>query len=80
MEQTAAEQLKMTAHDLLELGICDEIVPEAVGGAHRGLTQTASALQGVLRRHFDELCEMPLETLLEQRYDKFRRIGHLETA
>lgn len=79
-EQTAAEQLKMTAHDLLELGICDEIVPEAVGGAHRGLTQTASALQGVLRRHFDELCEMSIDVLLEKRYQKFRRIGHLESA
>ena len=48
-EQTAAEQLKMTALDLHNMGICDEIVPEAQGGAHRGLTETAQALSDVAR-------------------------------
>ena len=77
-EQTAAEQLKMTAQDLLGLGICDEIVPEAVGGAHRGLTVTAAALQETLRRHFDELVRLGDVERVELRYQKFRRVGYFE--
>lgn len=79
-EQTAAKQLKMTALDLKNLGICDEIIPEAVGGAHRGFTKTAAAVAETLTRHLDELCAMPVEELLQARYDKFRSIGHLEPA
>jgi len=77
-EQTAAEQLRMTALDLQNLGICDEIVPEAVGGAHRGLTSTAAALKNSIVRHLDELGALEVETLLARRYKKFRRMGHLE--
>jgi acetyl-CoA carboxylase carboxyl transferase subunit alpha len=77
-EQTAAAQLKLTSHDLLTLGVCDEVVPEATGGAHRGLTQTAANLGTALRRNLAELRALPVETLLERRYDKYRRIGHLE--
>ena len=79
-EQTAANQLKLTAHDLLQLGICDEIIPEAVGGAHRGFTQTAAALQETLGRHIGELRGLDIESLRQRRYEKFRRIGHLESA
>ena len=79
-EQQAATHLKMTAHDLLQLGVCDDIVPEAVGGAHRGLAQTASALHQTLRRHLDELCSLEVETLVRRRYDKYRQIGYLEHA
>lgn len=78
-EQHAANHLRLTAHDLHELGICDEIIPEAVGGAHRGLTQTAGALQEALARHIDELRQLDADTLVQQRYEKYRRIGHLET-
>ncbi len=77
-EQSAATQLKLTAVDLLRLGICDEIIPESPGGAHRGLTQTATALSEALRRHLDVLTRMPTEALIEARYEKFRCIGHLE--
>lgn len=79
-EQTAAKQLRMTAHDLFQLGICDEIIPEAVGGAHRGLSQTAHALQEVLNRHLAELRSHDVQSLLDARYEKYRRIGHLERA
>ena len=78
-EQTAAAQLKMTSHDLHALGICDEIVPEAVGGAHRGLTNTAGSLAEVLRKHLAELRALPPDALIAQRYEKYRRMGHLET-
>lgn len=77
-EQTAAKQLKMTALDLKNLGICDEIIPEAVGGAHRGFTQTAASVAETLTRHLDELSALSVPDLLQARYDKFRAIGHLE--
>ena len=77
-EQTAAEQLKMTSHDLRRLGICDEVIPEAVGGAHRGLTQTAKALEETLRRHLVELRGLSVDELRSRRYEKYRRLGHLE--
>ncbi len=79
-ERTAAEQLRMTAHDLVSLGVCDEIVREAPGGAHRGLTTTALSLQAALERHFGELKALGVEERRDQRYAKFRRIGHLETV
>ncbi|MCH9684881.1 MAG: acetyl-CoA carboxylase carboxyltransferase subunit alpha [Deltaproteobacteria bacterium] len=79
-EQTAAKQLRMTALDLKTLGICDEIIPEAVGGAHRGFTQTAAAVAETLTRHLDELTAMSVDALLAARYEKFRSIGHLEQA
>lgn len=77
-EQVAAEQLRMTAGDLQRLGICDEIVPEAPGGAHRGLATTSSALREALLRHLGELMAMEPEQRLQQRYDKFRAMGHVE--
>jgi acetyl-CoA carboxylase carboxyl transferase subunit alpha len=79
-EQTAASQLKLTSHNLLELAICDEVVPEATGGAHRGLSQTATNLATALRTHLAELRAVSIETLLDRRYEKYRRIGHLERA
>ena len=72
--------LGLTAHDLEKLGICDEVVPEAVGGAHRGLSQTAGNLAETLGRHLRELRAMPIDALIEARYQKFRAIGHLESA
>ena len=77
-EQRAAKQLKLTAHDLTRLGICDEIVGEATGGAHRGLTETAAALSKALQRHLGELSALTPDERVDQRYDKYRRIGHLE--
>ncbi|MEZ4449446.1 MAG: acetyl-CoA carboxylase carboxyltransferase subunit alpha [Nannocystaceae bacterium] len=79
-ERTAAEQLRMTAHDLSQLGICDEVIPEAVGGAHRGLTVTAAAMQETIRRHLAELTAMSDDERRSRRYEKYRRIGHLELA
>ncbi len=77
-EQAAANQLKLTAHDLENLGICDEVVPEAVGGAHRGLSQTAGNLHDALARHLSELRAMSIDAVVAKRYEKFRRIGHIE--
>jgi acetyl-CoA carboxylase carboxyl transferase subunit alpha len=71
----AATQLKLTAPDLVQLGICDEIVPEAPGGAHRDPAVTAAKLRAALKKHLRELTEMPPSELLEKRYEKFRRMG-----
>ncbi|EDM78263.1 acetyl-CoA carboxylase, carboxyl transferase, alpha subunit [Plesiocystis pacifica SIR-1] len=79
-EQTAAEQLRMTAEDLLNLGVCDGIVREAIGGAHRGLTVTAAALEQALSDHLDQLAKLSTEELVADRYAKFRAIGHIEQA
>ena len=79
-ERVAAEQLRMTATDLVGLGVCDEIIPESAGGAHRGLTVTAQAMHSSLRRHFADLRALTPEARRDLRYAKFRRIGHLETV
>ncbi|MEK7448414.1 MAG: acetyl-CoA carboxylase carboxyltransferase subunit alpha [Planctomycetota bacterium] len=71
----AAKVLKLTAHDLLKLGIVDEIIPEPLGGAHRDSQWTANVLKQTLLRYLEELKSVPLATLLEQRYEKYRRIG-----
>ena len=72
----AAEALKITAKDLLELGLVDEIVPEPLGGAHTDRAATAENLKKHLLKHLDELLALPVAELLKQRYGKFRAHGH----
>ena len=71
----AAEALRITSDDLLGLGIIDEIVPEPLGGAHRDYKATAASLKTVLKRNLNVLSKIPKKELLEQRYEKFRKIG-----
>lgn len=71
----AASQLKLTAPDLVALGICDEIVPESEGGAHRNGAITAANLRVALKKHLRELLALSPAELVERRYQKFRRIG-----
>jgi len=71
----AATQLKLTAPDLVHLGICDQIIPEAAGGAHRNPAVTAARLRSALKQHLRELVEMPTAELIEKRYQKFRKMG-----
>jgi acetyl-CoA carboxylase carboxyl transferase subunit alpha len=71
----AALQLKLTAPDLTNLGICDEIIPEAPGGAHRGAALTAAKLRRALKTHLKELIDLPANELVERRYQKFRKMG-----
>ncbi len=71
----AAEALKITAPDLLKLGIVDEIVAEPVGGAHTDPAQAAALLDIALDRALRQVQEMDGDSRLDARYDKFRAIG-----
>ena len=71
----AAEALKITAGDLLELGLVDEVVPEPLGGAHNDHTAIAESLHETLIRHLEELEEIDPEVRLKERYAKYRRYG-----
>jgi len=70
----AAEALKPTAKDILALGVIDEIVKEPVGGAHRDHVAMAATLHEALTRNLAELKKVPQEDLVEQRYQKFRKM------
>ena len=71
----AAEALKLTAPDLLELGVIDEIVSEPPGGAHVKPREAAEGVGRALRRHLRELVEMDPERLVEQRREKYYAMG-----
>src|SRR5436190_6267769 len=72
----AAEALKLTAHDLLQTGVVDEIVAEPDGGAHRDHEKAAAVLGEALRSNLERLLKTPISQLLKKRYDKFRRLGN----
>lgn len=77
-EQTnnaAAKSLKLTADDNIELGIIDAIIDEPAGGAHRHPRATAEALQNWVLARLSELKALSSEDLLQQRYDRFRKMG-----
>lgn len=71
----AAEALRITAKDLLALGLVDEIVPEPLGGAHNDLQTTADTLKLYLLRHLHEVAGWSVEERLQRRYAKYRAMG-----
>jgi acetyl-CoA carboxylase carboxyl transferase subunit alpha len=71
----AAEALKLTAPRLLDLGIIDGIVKEPLGGAHSNFDAAAAALKEAVVEAFSELSELSAEQLVEERYQKFARMG-----
>ena len=75
----AAEALKITAPDLLELGLIDGIVPEPGEGAHSDPDQAAESLRITLRDALAQLAGMSEEQLVRERYEKFRRMGSFFT-
>ncbi len=72
----AAEALKLTADDLMRLGVVDEVVPEPEGGAHRDHDLAAAHLGSALRRNLERTTALREKELLKKRYDKFRRLGN----
>src|SRR5438477_8680878 len=71
----AAQALKVTAEDMVELGVIDEIVPEPAGGAHSDYDSTAANLASALQKHLAELRAYPQDQLTNLRYDKFRKMA-----
>lgn len=75
MKERAASALRITAQDLYELRVIDEIVPEPPGGAHANHEETAHALQQALLRHLEELRKYKPDKLVRRRREKYLRIG-----
>ena len=71
----AAAAMKITAPEILRLGVIDEIIAEAPGGAHRDFDTTAHNLAEAIHRHLTVLMPLSPQTLKDQRYDKYRRMG-----
>lgn len=76
----AAEALRLTASDLAKHGIVDEVLPEPTGGAQYSPTETAATVKDAILRHLAALQTAKPETLLRDRYAKFRKFGSMEEA
>ena len=76
----AAEAMRTTAPELLQLGIIDGIVPEPIGGAHRDWEGAVAGLRAALREQLGALRPKSPEELVSERYEKFRRMGRFEEA
>lgn len=72
---TAAEMLQLTAKDLKQHGIIDEIVSEPSGGAHTNHKEAAELLRSAIVRNLSELSQLNVKELVAKRYDKFRKMG-----
>ena len=71
----AAAALKLSAKDLLELDVVDEVIPEPLGGAHKDYDATAINVKKDILKHLEKLLEMKTSGLLEARYKKYRKMG-----
>ena len=78
-KEVAAQALKITARDMKELKLVDDIVPEPEGGAHLDHDAAAQLLSAALAKYLAELKPMPVDRLLSSRYDKFRHMGQFFT-
>lgn len=75
----AAASLRLTSEDLKRFGIVDEIVPEPLGGAHRDRDMAIEHMLAAVDRHLAELSTQSAEQLQAARYEKYRRVGALNT-
>jgi acetyl-CoA carboxylase carboxyl transferase subunit alpha len=71
----AAKALKLTATDLKEFKLVDEVIPEPLGGAHQNQEAAIANVREAITRNLDELSKVPVDQLLGERYEKFRRVG-----
>ena len=76
----AAEQMGITARRLKDLGLVDKVVREPIGGAHRNPSQMARRLKAVLLNELDTLEQLPIDALLQRRYERLRGYGAYEAA
>ncbi|HLS09822.1 acetyl-CoA carboxylase carboxyl transferase subunit alpha [Lentibacillus sp.] len=75
LAKQAAENMKITANDLKELDIVDDIIPEPRGGAHRDIETQSHNIDAVLANSLKELMDVPSDELLEKRWEKYQKIG-----
>ena len=76
----AANALRLTAADNLELGIVDDVIDESLGGAHRDPGATAATMTAWIDRQLTSIKAMDIESMIQARYDRFRRLGEVEEA
>lgn len=76
--EAAAEAMRVTAPDLLDLGVVDAVIPEPVGGAHTDLVATCRSVGEHLERDLEELTGIEVADLLNRRYERFRALGIIE--
>jgi acetyl-CoA carboxylase carboxyl transferase subunit alpha len=76
----AAAALRLTAPDLMQFGLIDEIIPEPTGGAHTNPDLAASVLDGALERALADVSAMDARTRLDARYEKWRAMGNVGIA
>jgi len=74
-KEKAAQALKLTSRDLLRFKVIDDVIEEPLGGAHRDHHQMAARLKMYLQRSLRDLLTLPTDRLLQERYEKFRRMG-----
>jgi acetyl-CoA carboxylase carboxyl transferase subunit alpha len=76
--EVAAEAMRLTASDLLELGLVDGVIPEPLGGAHADVAETCRRVGEKLAEALEELGGLTPDQLVQQRYDRFRALGEFE--
>ena len=79
LARNAAETMKITAPDLKELGVIDDIIPEVKGGAQRDVMKQAEEIDNVLKKALQQLLKLSEEDLIADRYNRFRTIGEFAT-
>lgn len=79
-EKEAANIMRITAEDLVGFGVAEDILPEPPGGAQQDPNRTAAVLREYIKQTISKFTELPIEKLLESRYDRFRKIGEFTIA
>lgn len=74
--EAAAEALRLTAADLTEFGVVDEIIPEPLGGAHHDPMTATDSVRAAVERHLEELDRIEIDALLESRFERYRKMGN----
>jgi acetyl-CoA carboxylase carboxyl transferase subunit alpha len=75
LAEKAAEIMKLTAQDLLELNIIDKVIEEPLGGAHKDVDLVSSNIKNYIVKELTELLKLDSNTLLDMRYQRIRKIG-----
>lgn len=74
-EQEASEIMRITAEDMVKLGVAEAIIEEPLGGAHNDLDKISENIKEYLSQKIPEKCQKDIDVLLKERYTKFRKIG-----